>query len=74
MGPPLGAPRSRSTPGHGYPHPARSLRARSTEETPMLLRRALPALLAVWGAALLGLAVLDWAGYGVALQLLVLAR
>jgi hypothetical protein len=47
---------------------------RSTEETPMLLRRALPALLAVWGAALLGLAVLDWAGYGVALQLLVLAR
>jgi hypothetical protein len=39
-----------------------------------MLRRALPALLAVWGAALLGFALLDWAGYGVALQLVVLAR
>jgi hypothetical protein len=41
---------------------------------PPTVRRALPALLAVWGAALLTLAVLDWAGYGIALQLAVLAR
>jgi hypothetical protein len=40
----------------------------------MLIHRALPALLAIWGAALLGLALLDWAGYGNALRLLVLAR
>jgi hypothetical protein len=40
----------------------------------MLLRRALPVLLAVWGAALIGLAVLDWARFGVALGLMVLAR
>ena len=40
----------------------------------MLIRRALPALLAIWGAALLGFAFLDWAGYGNALLLLVLAR
>ena len=40
----------------------------------MLVRRALPVLLAVWGAALIGLAVLDWASFGVALRLLVVAR
>jgi len=40
----------------------------------MLFRRALPALLAVWGAALLGLALLDWAGYGGALHLMVISR
>jgi hypothetical protein len=40
----------------------------------MLVRRALPALLSIWGAALLALALLDWAGYGNALLLLVLAR
>jgi hypothetical protein len=40
----------------------------------MMLRRALPALLAVWGIALLGIAILDWAGYGTFLQLLVVSR
>ena len=40
----------------------------------MRFRRALPILLAVWGAALFGVAVLDWAGYGVVLHLLVLSR
>ena len=41
---------------------------------PPTLRRALPTLLAVWGAALLGVAVLDWAGYSIFLQLAELAR
>jgi hypothetical protein len=41
---------------------------------PSSIRRAIPALLAVWGAALLGVAVLDWAGYGTYLHLAVLAR
>jgi hypothetical protein len=38
------------------------------------LARALPALLLVWGAALAGVAILDWAGYGAFLHLLVLSR
>jgi hypothetical protein len=41
---------------------------------PPMLRRALPALLAVWGAALIALAVLDWAGYSISLQLALVAR
>lgn len=40
----------------------------------MRFRRALPVLLAVWGAALLGVAMLDWAGYGVVLHLVALTR
>jgi hypothetical protein len=39
-----------------------------------MLRRAIPALLAIWGAALLALALLDWAGYGLVLRRMVLAR
>ncbi len=39
-----------------------------------MLRRALPALLALWGVTLLGLAVLDWAGYGTFLHLLGMTR
>jgi hypothetical protein len=39
-----------------------------------MVRRAIPSLLALWGAALLGLAVLDWAGYRVFLLLAALAR
>jgi hypothetical protein len=47
----------------------------SRPEAPMvLMRRALPLLLALWGVTLLGLAVLDWAGYGGFLQLLVLTQ
>jgi hypothetical protein len=39
-----------------------------------MARRALPALLTLWGIALLGLAVMDWAGYGTFLQLLLVSR
>jgi hypothetical protein len=39
-----------------------------------MLRRTLPALLTLWGAALLGLAVLDWSRYRVFLELVLLSR
>jgi hypothetical protein len=39
-----------------------------------MLRRALPALLAIWGTVLLALALLDWAGYSLVLRQMVLAR
>ncbi len=39
-----------------------------------MVRRAIPALLALWGVTLLGIAVLDWAGYGTFLALVVLSR
>ena len=51
-----------------------ALGASFLEEASMLFRRALPVLLVIWGSALFGVAVLDWAGYGVVLQLLVLSR
>ncbi len=38
------------------------------------VRRALPALLAVWGAGLLLFAVLDWAHYAIFLRLFLVAR
>lgn len=41
---------------------------------PLTLRRALPALLAIWSAAFLAVAALDWADYRVFLQLLLVAR
>lgn len=48
--------------------PERPLSARST------MRRALPALLALWGVTLLAIAVLDWARYRVFLELWMVAR
>jgi len=40
----------------------------------MMPRRAIPALLALWGLTFLGLAVLDWARYRTFLALWILAR
>jgi hypothetical protein len=39
-----------------------------------VVHRALPALLALWGVTLLGVALLDWAGYGCFLHVLALTR
>jgi hypothetical protein len=39
-----------------------------------MMKNALPALLTLWGIALLGLAAMDWAGYGTFLLALVLSR
>ncbi|APR84747.1 Hypothetical protein A7982_10096 [Minicystis rosea] len=38
------------------------------------VRRALPSLLVLWGAALFFIALLNWAHYGVFLRLFLVAR